>query len=187
MLFVELLFLGGNGQNSDVNPLIKMILSPVPNLVLILIPFAIAFSILRSRLWDIDFVINRTLVYGALTVLVLAVFGVALLIISQVFQNFAGGPLVAVAIAALIFGLIFQPLRLRVQRFVDRRLYGIRINYQSPLPAPVPSLSASASNPVQQGSVPGQQFGTFETQELIGRGGMAEIYKGRHTTFGTTV
>ena len=65
-----------------------------------LIPLSIVVAMLRYRLWDIDFLINRSLVYGTLSALLLAFFGLSLLIVSQLFQNFAGGPLVAVAISA---------------------------------------------------------------------------------------
>jgi hypothetical protein len=65
-----------------------------------LIPLTIGIAILRYRLWDIDFLINRSLVYGGLTALLLALCGLSLLVISRLFQDFAGGPLVAVAVAA---------------------------------------------------------------------------------------
>ena len=143
-----------------------------------LIPLSIVVAMLRYRLWDIDFLINRSLVYGALTGLLLAFFGLSLLIVSQLFQNFAGGPLVAVAISAGAFGAIFQPARRRLQRFVDQRFYHIQIDYQK---TPAPAATNVTSVIKQTG------FGEYQGLELIGRGGMAEIYKSTHPTLGVPV
>ena len=101
---------------------------------LLLVPVCISFGILRYRLWDIDFIINRSLVYGVLTVLLVGLFASSLFIISQLMQDFSGGPLVAVAASASIFGAIFQPTRRRLQRFVDQHFYDIQIDYQKTPP-----------------------------------------------------
>jgi len=143
-----------------------------------LIPLSIVVAMLRYRLWDIDFLINRSLVYGTLTVSLLAFFGLSLLIVSQFFQNFAGGPLVAVAISAAAFGAIFQPARRRLQRFVDQRFYHIQIDYQK-TPAPT---ATNVTSVIQHTG-----FGEYQGLELIGRGGMAEIYKSIHPTLGVPV
>jgi len=143
---------------------------PAHNFCILLVPLCMAISILRHRLWDIDFVINRSLVYAALTALLGVVFGCSLFIISQLFQNFPGGQLAAVAVSALIDALIFQPVRERLQRFVDRRFYNIQIDYQKDSR---PSASRIASPPLRP------HFGSYTSLELIGRGGMAEVYKAR--------
>jgi serine/threonine-protein kinase len=158
--------------------LYNMFYVPARLLFMALIPLSIAFSILRYRLWNIDFVINRSLVYGALTVLLLALFGGSLFIISLLFQNFAGGPLVAVAVSAAIFGAIFQPTRRRLQRFIDQRFYNIQIDYQK-----TPHLGPQGLT----ASLPHTQLGEYRNLELIGRGGMAEVYKGIHPTLGLPV
>ncbi|MCX6068286.1 MAG: serine/threonine-protein kinase, partial [Chloroflexi bacterium] len=137
------------------------------------------FSILRYRLWDIDFVINRSLVYGALTTLLAVLFGGSLFIVSQLFQNYAGGPLVAVAISATVFGVIFNPTRRRIQRFVDQRFYNIQIDYQKTPPALASGGQTQVLHQVH--------FGQYQGLELIGRGGMAEVYKSTHPTQGTPV
>jgi len=124
----------------------------------------ILFSILRYRLWDIDFIINRSLVYGALTALLAALFGGSLFIVSQLFQNYTGGPLVAVAVSATVFGGIFQPTRRQIQRFVDRRFYHIEIDYQKT----PPDVSTGGMTEVLRQT----HFGVYHDLELIGRGGM---------------
>jgi hypothetical protein len=148
--------------------------------VFVALPIAVGIAILKYRLYNIDLLINRSLVYGTLTALLLIIFGGSLFVISQAFQNFAGGPLVAVAVSAGAFGIIFQPARRRLQRFVDQRFYNIQIDYQkTPLPAPAPTSVTSVFTHTR--------FGAYTGLELIGRGGMAEVYKSTHPTLGTPV
>jgi tRNA A-37 threonylcarbamoyl transferase component Bud32 len=139
----------------------------------------ILFSILRYRLWDIDFIINRSLVYGALTAVLAALFGGSLFIVSQLFQNYAGGPLVAVAISATVFGAVFQPTRRQIQRFVDQRFYHIEIDYQKTPPNLVIGVMTQVLRQTN--------FGAYKNLELIGRGGMAEVYKSTNPTTGKPV
>ena len=90
----------------------------------IAIPFAIAFTILRYRLWDIDLIINRTLVYGALTAGIVALYILlvgALSLLSQTMGN-----LLISLLATGLIAFLFQPLRERLQRGVNRLLYGDR-------------------------------------------------------------
>ena len=89
-----------------------------------LVPVAAAFAILRYRLYDIDVVINRSLVYGALTLFVLAVYG-GLVALAQAVSRDRLGLAFAVAAAAIV-AVALAPLRERVQRAVDRMLYGDR-------------------------------------------------------------
>jgi hypothetical protein len=91
--------------------------------VVLAFPAAIGVAILRYRLYEIDRIISRTLVYGALTA-VLAVAYAALVIAGQaLFSSFAGGSNLAIAISTLVVAALFMPLRRRIQRFVDRRFY----------------------------------------------------------------
>ena len=87
------------------------------------IPAAVAAAILRYRLFDVDLLISRTLVYGSLTVLLGLAYAGLVLAGQAVFSSFAGGSNLAIAVSTLVVAALFLPLRGRVQRFVDRRFY----------------------------------------------------------------
>jgi hypothetical protein len=91
-------------------------------LVVALVPVAAGIAILRYRLYDIDRLINRTLVYGALTAVLGAVYAAAVLAGGQVFGGVGRDPPSwAVAGATLAVAAMFQPARRRIQAVVDRR------------------------------------------------------------------
>jgi hypothetical protein len=91
-------------------------------LVVALVPIAAGIAILRYRLYDIDRLINRTLVYGLLTALLGAVYAAAVLAGGQLFGGVGGDPPSwAVAGATLAVAALFQPARGRTQAVVDRR------------------------------------------------------------------
>ena len=90
------------------------------------IPFCIGIALLRYHLWDIDVLINRTLVYGLLTGLLGALYAGLILGLESLAGLFGGqatsNPLVLV-ISTLAIYVLFQPLRRRIQALIDRRFY----------------------------------------------------------------
>ncbi|HET7273469.1 MAG TPA: hypothetical protein VFI90_20545 [Rubrobacter sp.] len=88
------------------------------------IPTAIGFAVLKYRLYDIDVIINRTLVYGVLTLsLVLVYFG-GVVALQYVFRTLTGGESqLAVVASTLAIAALFDPLRRRIQSLIDRRFY----------------------------------------------------------------
>ena len=97
----------------------------ISTLISCLIPLSIAISMLRYRLWDIDKLINRTLVYGLLTGLLAAVYAGLIIGLESLVGLFAthnGQPLVLV-VSTLVIAALFQPLRSRIQWVIDQRFY----------------------------------------------------------------
>jgi hypothetical protein len=85
---------------------------------------AVGFAVLRYRLYDIDILINRALVYGSLTVLLAATYVGGVVGLQDVFRAITGqGSTLAVVASTLVIAALFSPLRRRVQGFVDRRFY----------------------------------------------------------------
>jgi hypothetical protein len=99
----------------------------VPALIGILgIPTAVGIAILRYRLYEIDTLINRTLVYGALTATLVAVYFGGVAIAQAVFRALTGQeeqPQLAIVVSTLVIAALFNPLRRRIQGFIDRRFY----------------------------------------------------------------
>ena len=91
---------------------------------LIAFPLSIALAIRRYRLWDLDVIVNRTLVYAALSALLGAVYVTGILLVELLLERRIGPPSsLAVALSTLGIAALFQPLRRRVQHFIDRRFY----------------------------------------------------------------
>ena len=93
---------------------------------LLLPPIAIAIAILRYRLYDIDRIVSNAIGYGVVTVVLFAVFaGVNVVLVSQV-SPLVNNEGIAVAASTLLVAALFNPLRTRVQRAVDRRFHRAR-------------------------------------------------------------
>jgi hypothetical protein len=88
------------------------------------IPVAIGIAILRHRLYDIDVLINRTLVYGPLSAALVAIYFGGIVFLQRVFVVLSGErSTLAVVASTLLIAALFNPLRRRIQRFIDRRFY----------------------------------------------------------------
>ena len=90
------------------------------------IPVAVGIAIMRYRLYEIDLLINRTLVYGALTASLAAVYFASVATTQAVFRAFTGQeqqPQLAIVFSTLAIAALFNPLRGRIQSFIDRRFF----------------------------------------------------------------
>jgi hypothetical protein len=96
-------------------------------------PMTAGMAILRYRLYDIDVLINRTIVYGALTAVLGAAYVTSVLLLQTALRPFTGGSDISVAASTLAVVALFQPLRRRIQDWVDRRFYRSRYDAQRTL------------------------------------------------------
>ena len=117
------LFPAFNQSNTVLANILGLVNYPI---VLLSLPITIGIAILRSRLYDIDVLINRTLVYGALTILLaLVYFGliVGLETLARVIPGQSAQPPIAITISTLAIVALSRPLLHRVQAIIDRRFY----------------------------------------------------------------
>jgi len=121
---------------SDPGSLYQLIFNAVGFLLPLCLPLSFGFAMLRYRLWDIDALINRTLVYGVLTLILTTlyvglIFGLQALLRDIASQDSG----VAIVVSTLAIAALFQPLRQRVQGLIDRRFYRRRYDAAKTLQA----------------------------------------------------
>jgi signal transduction histidine kinase len=104
--------------------ILELVLEPGWYVAQALFAVCIGISLFRYRLWEIDLVINRVLVYGSLTLLTMAAYLVAVAALGSLFRGVAS-PLV-LFLATGFIAILFEPLRRRLQRLVNRMMYGER-------------------------------------------------------------
>ncbi|HEX8994677.1 MAG TPA: hypothetical protein VF812_01460 [Ktedonobacterales bacterium] len=118
------------GPLLDNSPLIGNLVFGAPWVIgLALIPIFIAVAVLRSHLWDIDTLINRTLVYGVLTALLVALYAgltIGLQRLSGVVTGSASTQPAVIVVSTLAIAALVQPLRGRIQAIIDQRFYRSR-------------------------------------------------------------
>jgi hypothetical protein len=114
---------------------VRLLSRTINHFALLLLPVMLTFSILRYRLWEIDTLINRTLVYGTLTATLVSVYIGSIIILQAIFGELTGGNQLALVISTLVSIALFQPLRQRIQRIIDQRFYRRKYNAAQTLAA----------------------------------------------------
>jgi hypothetical protein len=110
------------------------VVQDLTGMMLLLLPLSVGVAVLRYRLYDIDLVINRTLVYGTLTVLLAAVYFGGVAVLQAAFRTLAGqGSPLAIVLSTLGIATVFFPLRRRIQAFIDHRFYRRKYDAQRAL------------------------------------------------------
>jgi hypothetical protein len=129
------------------NVVFSLFSATVGNSIPVLIPLSFSMAILRHHLWDIDVIINRTVVYGLLTALLAMVYVgcvIALQSLALVFKEQLSHNPVTIVASTLVSAALFQPLRFRIQKIIDRRFYRRKYNTARTLTA----FSATLRNEV---------------------------------------
>jgi tRNA A-37 threonylcarbamoyl transferase component Bud32 len=141
-------------------------------------PFGLAASIQQTRLWKIDYVINRGLVYFLATSFLLFTFYFLFQVLQILLSSLTGDqqPAVVALVSALIAVVLFRPARSRLQRYIDERYYHIKIDYRGE-----DKTKSTFSFQLLEDY---HQVGDYEIIEMIARGGMSEIFKGKHVATG---
>jgi hypothetical protein len=117
-------FLPGNRDLGIGGALAELIPNLIGSIAFSVIPLGIGFSILRYRLWDIDIIIRRTVQYVVVTaVLLLIYFGSVTLLQSTLTGLTSSQSPLVIVLSTLLIAALFNPLRTRVQAFIDRRFY----------------------------------------------------------------
>ena len=105
-------------------------------LLLFLLPISIVVAVLRYRLYDIDIIINRTLVYSTLTAMLVALYFAAIVVLQRSFVILTGQQsTLAVVASTLLIAALFNPLRRRIQFFIDRSFYRSKYDARKTLEA----------------------------------------------------
>jgi hypothetical protein len=125
-------------SSGQVGSLYASLANTLFSLLLFLIPVSIAIAILRYRLWDIDTLINRTLVYGLLTSILGALYAVLILgleSMAALFTKTAGQNSVVLVVSTLAIAALALPVRRRIQNLIDRRFYRRKYDAEKALAA----------------------------------------------------
>jgi len=182
---IFLIFFNASNPSIGTSLIMNMFTQTLSVLAQITVPIAVVFSILRYRLYDIELVINRSLVYGLLTIFLAAVFGSILIGLPSLLHTITGNenpPTLGIVAATVAVFSLFNPTLKISRNFVNKKIFGIEFDFNSAKRqnAKIEKVSHLPIHTI--GSI-----GEYTALELIARGGMGEIYKARHPTLNRTL
>ena len=123
VIFLSLSFLDGGTGPPTAFDILGVLSLALP-------PLAVGIAVMRYRLYEIDRIISRTIAYGTVTAILVATYAVAILVLQGPLGDLLGGDTVSVALSTLVVAALFQPIRRRVKRAVDRRFDRARFDAQ---------------------------------------------------------
>lgn len=113
---------------SNADSLYFLLLKPIFTIVFLSVPLCFGIAILRYRLWDIDLLIKRTLVYGALSLALALLYFCFVIALQFLLHGLTGANQLAIAGSTLVTAALFLPLRRHIQQIIDRRFYRSKYN-----------------------------------------------------------
>jgi serine/threonine protein kinase len=141
---------------------------------MIFLALSLIVAITRYRLYDINLFIHRSIVYAGIGLALGLLFILEFVVVKEVLQFYLqeSRPSISLLIPALLTGALFNPVRYRVQNIIDRRFYRLRFNLHQ---------LEQRQHELQQhkvGRFIGYTIAGFHLTQMLGRGGMGEVYKG---------
>lgn len=135
---------------------------------LAMIPITMLIAITKSRLWDIDLLLNKAAVASGVSVILLMIFSIGIALVQAV----SGNALFAIGIMFLVIAVLYNPLQRTIQNLLDRRIFGLRFDLNQLRRAQIPREITNA------GQFSGIIVDNLEFLNVVDRGGMGEIYQG---------
>jgi hypothetical protein len=183
---VNVIFMAaGSLQSGLPRLLVNLLRLPLIDLCMMLLPVCLFFSILRYRLWDIDLIIRRTLIYSLLTAALALVYFGSVLLLQAIVQSTLNGstPLITV-LSTLLVAALFNPLRRWIQDFIDRRFYRHKYNLENVLQAFSKTLSDEVNLEQLNQSILGVVDETMQPAHLSLWLREADFHKGERSSAG---
>ncbi len=176
VMYATLLFLPSSSDNTLI--ILKRCAQEGFLFIGYLSPLLTFFIILiRFRLWSFHVTVNRSLIYGALSITMMLVFVLGFLGIQEFLRSYLGHKqeLWSASIGVVCVLLLYNPMRNVLRRFVDRRIYGIAIEYEG-----AKFEERGTKKPERSSLSRITNFGQYQDLKWIGSGGMGQVFRAKH-------